>query len=68
MNYVEDSTLSVWNLVLSKLEKDFFVRFTSFQNKYFKSNTRKSHLLTRSDSVLPINNGGINSIVAAMKN
>ena len=43
------------DLVLSKLAKDAFTVFTSFQNKYLKVNSRKSHLLTRSDNVLHTN-------------
>ena len=42
----------------SKLEKDAFTVFPSFQNKYLKPNSRKSHLSTRSDNVLQINVGG----------
>ena len=42
-------------LVLSKLEKDAFTVFTSFQNKYLKANSRKSNLIRRSDNVLHIN-------------
>ena len=56
------------DFVLSKLEKDAFTNFTSFQNKCLKTNSRKSHLLTRSDNVLYINVGRINSVVASMKN
>ena len=54
--------------VLGKLKKDAFTVFTSFQNKYFKTNSTESHLLTRSDNLLHINFGGINSVVASMKN
>ena len=54
--------------VVNKLEKDAFTVFTSFQGKYLKTNSRKSHLLTRSDNVLHINIGGMNSVVASMKN
>ena len=56
------------DFVLSKLEKDVFTVFISFQNKYLKTNNGKSHLLTRSDNVLHINIGGINSEVASMEN
>ena len=42
--------------------------FTSFQNKFFKANGRKSHLLTRFDNVLHITVGGIKSVVASVKN
>ena len=52
------------DLVLSKLEEDAVTVFTSFQNKYLKANSRKSHLLTRSENVLHTNVGGINSVVA----
>ena len=43
------------DLVLSKREKDAFTVLTSFQKKYLKANSKKSHLLTRSDNVLHIN-------------
>ena len=56
------------DLVLRKFEKDVFTVFTSFQNKYLKTNSRKSHLLTRFDNVLHINVGGSNSVVASIKN
>ena len=46
------------DLVLSKLEKDSFTVFTLFQNKYWKTNSKKSHLLTISENVLRINVGG----------
>ena len=46
------------DLVLSKLEKDAFTVFTTFQNKYSKAKSRKSHIFTRSDNVLQINVGG----------
>ena len=55
-------------LVLSKLETGTFKVFTSFEKKSLKSNSRKSHLLTRSDNVLYINVGRINSLVPRMKN
>ena len=55
------------DLVLSKLEKDAFTVLISFQNKYMKTNSRKSHHLTRSDNVQDVNVGGINSIVASVK-
>ena len=54
--------------VLSKLEKDAFTVFTSFQSKYLKTNSRKYYLLRRSDNVRHINVGGINSVVASIKN
>ena len=50
-------------VVSSKLEKDAFIAVTSFYSKYLNTN-----LLTRSDNVLHINVGGINSIVASIKN
>ena len=56
------------DLVLCKLEKDNFAVFISFQNKYLKTNSRKSHLLTRSNNILHINVCRINSVVASMKN
>ena len=43
------------DFALNKLRKDAFTVFTSFQNKYLKANSRKSHLITRSDNVLHIN-------------
>ena len=49
-------------VVSSKLEKDAFIAVTSFYSKYLNTN-----LLTRSDNVLHINVGGINSIVASIK-
>ena len=55
------------DFALSKLGKDVFTDFTLFQNKYLKANI-KPHLLTRSNNVLHINVGGINSVVASMKN
>ena len=67
INYADNSKANM-DLVLSKLEKDVFTFFTSFQNKYMKTNSRKSHLLTKSDNVLHINVGRINSVVASMKN
>ena len=56
------------DVVLSKLEKDVFTVLISSQNKYLKTNSRKSHLLTRFDNVLHINVGKINSVVASIKN
>ena len=57
------------DLSLSKLEKDASTVFTSFQDKYLKSNSRKYNLLTRSfNNVLHINVGEINSVVASKKN
>ena len=53
--------------VLNKLEKDTFVAFLSFQNKYLKASSRKPHLLTGSDIILHINVGWIGSVVAGMK-
>ena len=55
-------------LVLSKLETGTFKVFTLFEQKSLKTSSRKSHLLTRSDNVLYINVGRINSIVPRMKN
>ena len=54
--------------VLSKFEKGAFTDFTSFHNKYLKANSRKSNLLTRSGNFLHNNVGGINSVVASMRN
>ena len=45
------------DLVLSKLKKEASTNFTSFQNKYLKANSRKSHLLTRSYNALHVNVG-----------
>ena len=56
------------DVILSKLEKDVFAVLISSQNKYLKTTSRKSHLLTRFDNVLHINVGKINSVVASIKN
>ena len=56
------------DLVLSKLEKDAFTVFTTFQNKYSKAKSRNSHIFTRSVNVLHINVGVINAVVASIKN
>ena len=56
------------DLVLSKFEKDTSTVFPWFQNNYLKANSVKSHLLTTSDNIQHINVGGINSVVASMKN
>ena len=72
INYAYDTTFYACEpnieLVLSKLEKDTSTGFIWFQNNYLKAKSGKSHLLTASDNVQHINIGGINSVVASMKN
>ena len=72
INYADDTTFYACEpnieLVLSKLEKDTSTVFIWFQNNYLKAKSGKSHLLTASDNVQHINIGGINSVVASMKN
>ena len=56
------------DLVLSKLEKDTSTVFTWSQNNYLEADSGKSHLSATSDNIQHINVGGINSVVAIMKN
>ena len=62
INYADDTTPYAcepnMDLVLSKLEKDTSAVFTWFQNNYLKANSGKLMLML----------GGINSVVASMKN
>ena len=74
-NYADNTILYAcapnMDLVLNKLEKDASTVFTWFQNNYLKANSGKSHLLTTSDNIQHLNvggRGGINSVVASMKN
>ena len=54
------------DLVLSTFDIDAFIAFPSFQKKYLNANSRKSHLLARSDNVL--HTVQLNSVIAIMKN
>ena len=62
INYADDTTLYAcepnMDFELSKLEKDTSTVFTRFQNNYLKANSEKPHLLTTSDNIQHINNGG----------
>ena len=72
INYADDNTLYAcepnMDLVLSKLKKGTSTVFTSFQNNFLKANSGKLHLLTTSNNIQLIKVGGINSVVASMKN
>ena len=73
VNYADNTILYAsepnMDFLLSKLEKDKSTVFTWFQNNYLKANSLKNHIfyehLTIS-SILML--GGINSVVASMKN